>query len=211
MSKASEQPPPLNNISKRNLLRQETQHYHVKLNQHPLLCNLTTSDYPLANYQKVLRAYSGIYQILETQIERFLSAQQYTFSYSERRKLPWLLKDLAFFNIDAMVVDPFQFLPEAFPNINSPGELMGALYVIEGSTLGGQHISRALVKFHGLTSDRGACFFNGYGERTLALWEEFIDLMETVISDKYQFELANNNACQTFKLFQLILDNGLSL
>jgi heme oxygenase len=44
------------------------------------------------------------------------------------------------------------------PVINSLGRLVGALYVLEGSTLGGQLISRQLNQHLGLTLNTGARF-----------------------------------------------------
>jgi len=45
------------------------------------------------------------------------------------------------------------------PVINSIGQLIGVLYVVEGSTLGAQLIARSLEKHHGLNQTKGGRFF----------------------------------------------------
>jgi heme oxygenase (biliverdin-IX-beta and delta-forming) len=53
------------------------------------------------------------------------------------------------------------------------GGLLGGLYVVEGSTLGGQVISRLLAARLGLSADTGASGFDPYGARTIDHWERF--------------------------------------
>ena len=195
---------------KRLILRQETHHYHSQLNHHPLLMGLTTENYSLTNYRKVLNAYFAIYQGLETSIEQFTSKQDCAFSYAERIKLPWLAQDLAFFNSSSRIQESLFDIKQLIPSIDNQGQLMGMLYVIEGSTLGGQHISKALSKYHGLTFDQGARFFHGYGERTLIFWDDFVAYLESVLEDDQQFLLAKQAACKTFELFQRTLNSSFS-
>jgi heme oxygenase len=59
------------------------------------------------------------------------------------------------------------------PPLASWPELLGAMYVMEGSTLGGQVIARQLAKANiPLRS-----YFSGYGERTGPLWKAFCQLL----------------------------------
>jgi heme oxygenase len=92
-------------------------------------------------------------------------------------------------------------------NIINIGELIGMLYVIEGSTLGGQLISKHLVNYQGITSETGGCFFGGYGENTTALWTDFIRFSADIDGDDAQCQAAKNSACQTFRYFTHILDD----
>jgi heme oxygenase len=59
--------------------------------------------------------------------------------------------------------------------------LLGVLYVIEGSSLGGQLILKELQQRHGLTTETGARFFTGYGERISAQWRSFGDAVNTLV------------------------------
>jgi heme oxygenase len=190
----------------RTLLRNATHTYHVQLNQHPLLTDLTKPDYPLANYRKLLLVYFHLYQALEGRISRFFSTQSCAFDYTARYKLPWLLKDITFFKDDPHTSGNVPCLAMVLPEIANVGQLIGVLYVLEGSTLGGQLISRSLVNYHGLNHNEGACFFSGYGERTALMWQDFLCFSDIIFGDDPQCQAAKISACQTFQLFQQVLD-----
>lgn len=161
------------------------------------------ADYPLENYHKILLAYSQLYQALETEIDDFLAQTHLEFDYNSRRKLPALRQDL----------NCFRHLPQRVtsdlnpPTISSVGHLIGLLYVIEGSTLGAQHIARSLEKHHGLTTSNGASFFYGYGEQTQHFWQAFINFAELNVTESEQMTQAIATACQTFDLFILTLNH----
>lgn len=181
-------------------MRQATHWHHVRLNEHPLLHELTQRELSLTSYRRLLRTYFQLYSLLEARIHHYLEKVFCTFHYAQRNKLPWLSRDLEFFYEEIPVVDPLSW---DFPVIENTAQLIGVLYTLEGSTLGGQHLSRCLEKSLGLTGDSGACFFNGYGERTQAMWQEFLDFAESLPGD--DCELAARSACQVFELFERVL------
>ena len=61
---------------------------------------------------------------------------------------------------------------------------LGAMYVIEGSTLGGQLIGRHVERVLGLTAGQGNAYFRGHNERTGQLWKEFCDALRTKVPDR---------------------------
>lgn len=190
----------------RNRLQATTQAYHQQLNHHHLLVGITQADYSPINYQKLLYAYFQLYQTLESQIKRFTAEQPCAFNYLERIKLPWLLDDLAFLTTRTPAANQGNNLDMLTPEINSIGQLVGVLYVIEGSTLGGQIISRCLSKNFGYTANTGARFFYGYGEHSKAMWQEFIDFAQSIAADETENQAAVASACLTFQLFKQQLD-----
>lgn len=192
----------------RTLLRNATHPYHVQLNQHPLLAGLTKPDYSLANYRKLLLIYFHLYQALEGQISQFISTQACAFNYTARYKLSWLSKDIAFFKDDPHASGNVPCLGMVLPEIENIGQLIGVLYVLEGSTLGGKLIFGSLVNYHGLNNNQGACFFNGYGERTPLMWQDFLCFSDIIFGDDAQCQVAKVAACQTFQLFKQVLDDA---
>lgn len=56
----------------------------------------------------------------------------------------------------------------------------GALYVIEGSSLGGRFISRHVQPLLGLLPGEGNAYFEGYGDQTGTLWREVAAVIEVV-------------------------------
>ena len=198
-------------VSYRLQLRQATHEYHVRLNHHPFLKDLTKPIFTLARYKALLLAYSHLYRSIEEVIVRFVLSNDVDFDYYEREKFSMLIRDIDYFKLDNVKFGLTKVSTLTVPKIDNISELVGLLYVIEGSTLGGQHISRALSDCHGLTSDTGACFFNGYGEQTLKRWEVFLEFFDSVIQDQDSFEIAKDKACHTFQTFQSALDCCLPL
>lgn len=82
----------------------------------------------------------------------------------------------------------------SLPPLGSWPQLLGAMYVVEGSTLGGQVIARQLAKAHiPLRS-----YFSGYGERTGPLWKAFCQLLAQEATPANEVEIVQS-ASLTFQ------------
>lgn len=57
---------------------------------------------------------------------------------------------------------------------------LGAMYVMEGSTLGGQYIARHVEQALGLQPGAGNAYFRGYGDQTGAMWKSFKTVLAAV-------------------------------
>lgn len=202
--------PDATSLSVRRGLREATHAEHVRLNQHPLLSGITRPDYALLTYQQVLAAYYHFYRELEACIDRALQAGVSTFSYANRCKLPWLASDLRYFGIDP---DAAAWRPAIAPQrfeLLDEGQLLGTLYTIEGSSLGGQVIVRHVAAHLGLTPDTGARFFYGYGEQTMPLWGRFEAFINTALTDEGACRRAQDAAKSTFSRMESVLDDYLA-
>lgn len=60
------------------------------------------------------------------------------------------------------------------PRLNTINHLAGAIYVVEGASLGAQVIARAVMQRFGLGRENGAAFFTGDGARTGARWRRVL-------------------------------------
>jgi heme oxygenase len=69
----------------------------------------------------------------------------------------------------------------AFPEPASQAEALGMLYVLEGSTLGGRFILRAIAA-RGI-AESALSFLDPYGERTGAQWRSFLAVLAREIGD----------------------------
>lgn len=85
--------------------------------------------------------------------------------------------------------------------ISSISEAIGVLYVIEGSTLGGQFIAGMLKKQLPTLTDSQINYFLSYGENTMKMWKQFKTAIEntTVVLNE---ESALNAAQNTFKALE---------
>ena len=62
----------------------------------------------------------------------------------------------------------------------SKARLLGALYVGEGSSLGGQVIQRTLLSNENLHDIDKTLFYKGYAEQTGPMWKQFMAYLETM-------------------------------
>jgi heme oxygenase len=191
--------------SVRVLLRQATHGHHVRLNRHPMLNGLAQPGFSLPRYRTLLIAYFRLYQALEMQITSFLDLRPELFDYMSRQKLPWLIQDINFFQDNSRASEWLSPRLMEMPSMESAGSLVGVLYVIEGSTLGGQHISAHLAKLHSLSSKAGARFFYGYGEYTEANWGAFLKFADSIRESAFDCAAAEKSAIFTFNLFESVL------
>ncbi len=74
--------------------------------------------------------------------------------------------------------------PDVYPgpalSAASQAQVLGCLYVMEGSTLGGQFIARHVEAVLALAPGVGDAFFRGYGEATGAMWRQVKDALESL-------------------------------
>jgi len=78
-------------------------------------------------------------------------------------------------------------------------DVMGSLYVIEGSALGGRVIAPQLRKSLGLDQGRGASYFHGFGGETGVMWANFRVLAALEVGESSRHVVrACNSARRTF-------------
>ena len=86
------------------------------------------------------------------------------------------------------------------PQLTTEEEVYGCLYVIEGSTLGGQVISRSLREHLGIHPENGGAYFSGYGMLTGPRWKEFLARLAVVAEGKgADHEAITRSAVETFQ------------
>ncbi|NJN15800.1 MAG: biliverdin-producing heme oxygenase [Oscillochloris sp.] len=159
-------------------LKAETRIHHNRLENEPLSRGLTAADVDRARYARVLAVYYGVYAPLEAQLESTVDWRQLGFDLAPRLKTPLLVRDLALMGIGA---DQLSALPQCsrLPQISDLGAAIGCMYVLEGSTLGGQLITRHIGPALHLNADNGLAFFNSYGPDVGPMWKAFKQFAET--------------------------------
>ena len=190
----------------RTRLRDATAPLHNQLNQQPMLAALLGKDFPLADYQQLLGTYYSLYHQLEAAIKRYLTQQPIEFDYQSRYKTSLLLNDLNYWHITP---EPLS-CQIALPELTNLGQLIGLLYVLEGSTLGANFIAQHLKLSYGYTRSTGSDFFSAYGEQNQSHWQSFITYINS-FSD--QTELATQaivSACLGFACFNQALTDTLA-
>jgi heme oxygenase len=88
-----------------------------------------------------------------------------------------------------------------FEYVDSRAAAVGAQYVLEGSSLGGQFLSRQLFDRLQLTPERGGAYFAAYGAATGRRWQAFRRWGNLQLGDPRSTRLAVEAARLTFSRF----------
>jgi len=154
----------------------------------------TTQD-----YIDLLHLFYSYFGGLEKQIDQHLDRNLLP-DYEQRRKSASLAHD-----IEALGGTPPQTANgAALPTINSPLHAIAALYVIEGSTLGGKFISKMIAQQLNITDGKGLSFFNSYGPDTETMWNVFKDALNkqtTAANEQNEVVDAANKTFAKFKVW----------
>ncbi len=147
-------------------LRDETSAQHREVEA--LAPNLG-KDVTLASYRAFLAAMWGFHAPMEARFAELPGLSAVLPDLAQRQKAPLLGEDLAALDEGATAHPRCQRLP-ALSGVN---DALGALYVLEGSTLGGQYVHRQLEANLPEVLARAHGFLTCYGTRTGAMWTSF--------------------------------------
>lgn len=149
------------------------------------------------DYLKILSLFYGYFSGLEALINKFIGENQLT-DYAKRRKTKSIANDIIYFrgNLPLIAID------DDLPTITNHLEAFGALYVIEGSTLGGSIISKIMRKQLNVQfGTKGFTFFDGYGNHTEEMWTNFKTVLVTLTKTEEENQLIIEAANETFLKF----------
>jgi heme oxygenase (biliverdin-IX-beta and delta-forming) len=148
----------------RERLRAATSAAHVELEEK---VDIAAKVGDAKAYRDLLTGFLGFYRPLEERLA-MAGLERWGYHQEERRKSGWLEEDLEVLGAGFSAGVPSCV---ALPEVETAARAMGCAYVLEGSTLGGRHISRM---FDGSpVPPEARRFFHGYGAETGARWTEF--------------------------------------
>lgn len=193
--------PPTGQIMQR--LKTETKNLHdmVEALAHSdkIMNGLLTSN----QYAELIIKNYFLHAQMEKEIEAVLSDEQLSrFNWETRAKMRFLLADLEELNLRPAVEQAF---PELHFGINNFHEALGAMYVLEGATLGGAIIRKELSKNPTIAARSSFHYYGCYGSEIGKLWKEFAHLTESSVQSMEQEELVLNTAKRAFGFFCDIL------
>ena len=120
------------------------------------------------DYRGLLARFWGFHVVLEPALARALRDPDF---FDPRRRLDHLAADLRFLGLDDPAIDALPRAPIDPPRGRDAA--LGALYVLEGSTLGGQVIAKHIARQLGLTAEGGCRYYAAHGRETGAMWKGF--------------------------------------
>lgn len=171
-------------------MRAATAQAHADLEALPINRRLFAEDFSALELANLLGRFVTVYRPFEA-----LPGLEKHMAY--RKRLPLLLDGLA--ALEECILPPAD---QGLPALASPAALLGALYVVEGASMGGQMIHRHLS---GRFPARALAFFVPHGTETGENWRRFRAAMETDLADSQAQDMAMTAAISMFHAFHQAL------
>lgn len=175
-------------------LKQNTAQFHDAAEKLFSSDKIFSKTFTLDDYKKII---STNYLMLLHSEDKIFSSLSENFSeklkLDQRVKLPLIEKDLSSLSIENQ--EPSHDLEFA-----NEHEALGAMYVIEGSTLGGNVIAKQLSRTEGFENVTFN-FFGCYQENTGPMWKNFKEVLDTEVTEEnYNEVLTGAKKLYTFLL-----------
>jgi heme oxygenase (biliverdin-IX-beta and delta-forming) len=162
-------------------LKAQTRPQHDSVEQNLYGKSLMDGSMSLHQYRQFLEKFYGFHIPLEQAMER-LPWDSVGINFDERRKIAFLKQDLHSLGLTDEDITRLP-LAKDLPPIASMEAACGVMYVMEGSTLGGQIQARQVHKLFALTSENGAAYFSSYGANIGAMWKACCEAIVLVARD----------------------------
>lgn len=185
-------------------LRSRTAACHYALEQNPFSIALLNNTVSNEDYTIYLKKIYGFVYGFEKNI--FSKLRFFLPDIEQRKKTHLIISDLLLQNQN---LQDIPLLPDSFFKSRYPkaAAAWGGMYVLEGSTLGGQFIKRHLQKNldSGFT---GSLYFTAYGSETGAFWKTFLQHLGDAAQDKGDAEQIIDSAVETFSAMDAWITSG---
>jgi len=149
------------------------------------------------DYINLLQLFYSYFGGLETLIDKYIGSDQLP-DHAERRKSAALVNDITALGGSAEPLASGNDLPA----IENSLQAYGALYVIEGSTLGGKIISKMVAQQLGIADGKGLSFFSSYGDNLAAMWDKFKENLDLQAQNQSDEDVIVDAANATFAKFK---------
>ena len=187
--------PVIENDSILTQLKTRTAHQHSQTEDG---VHLMRDDFTLDEYRQLLVRFYAFYKSFEEKMCSALAENPIEINHNERLNSPKLIADLTNLGMSESDISNIG-TSDDLPTLDSRERIFGSLYVIEGSTLGGQVISRHLKQKFDLDETNGAAFFSGYGKDTGKMWNGFRESITAFAETSANSEEIIAGAIETFE------------
>ena len=189
----------------RTRLREATAQIHERLHGHPGLGAAASGAMTREDYRLLLARLWGFHRAFEGALDDAARSLGLDIVMADRARAPMLEADLMTLGLGAAEIAQLPCCDHIFRPTDE-ASFMGALYVVEGSTLGGIQIARALSGLFGGLEGEGRKFFLGYGERHGVMWRGFLARLDALAGDGAREASAVDGAVKTFADFEIWMD-----
>jgi heme oxygenase len=154
------------------------------------------------DYIELLALFFGFFAPVEKLICNFIHSNVLP-DIATRRKSGSIIKSLGSGTLIPVAAPCF------LPPIHNLAEAFGAMYVLEGSTLGGKIISR-MLRENGMVqlSSQSLAFFDFYGDCTFEMWAGFKTAINALLISETDIKAATQTAGDTFSKMKTWMQNA---
>jgi heme oxygenase len=178
-------------------IKQATAQLHDQLEQNMFVGQIMDGSLSFEQYQTLLHLNYIIHSAAEDFLFSGLSSElQEKLDTKNRVKLPALLSD--FEEVNATVGWPAVDAPPNYIDLSSDASILGAMYVLEGATLGGNVIVKRLkTNEHLLPYNFNYHYYQVYGDQLGLKWKQFLEVLNAI--PEAEHEAAINSALRLFE------------
>lgn len=183
-------------------LREETRGDHDELEAIGMSEKIMDASLKPDEYKRLITVHYLVHKALEEHLAQADVQQHFPgLRFENRKKLPLIEKDLAELELGGQRID--QLSPAGrVPEMEEPYGLLGAMYVMEGATLGGMVIMKALKKNEQLSGIDNFHYFGCYGGDTGKQWKSFLEVLKEEGNRPEAQEPVIKAASQTYQFFK---------
>ncbi|AYL97549.1 biliverdin-producing heme oxygenase [Mucilaginibacter celer] len=167
-------------------IKQATTSLHNQLEQNMFVGQIMDGSLTFEQYLIILHLNYGIHLAAEGFLFGGLSnALQQKLDITNRIKLPALLKDLE--EINTNMSPDIEGPPPNYIDLSSDAAILGAMYVLEGATLGGNVIVKRLkTNEHLVPRNLNYHYYQVYGDQLGAKWKQFLEVLNEIPETEHQ-------------------------
>ena len=163
----------------RDFLKVETHDHRLRLESSS---RVMRADFSIDEYKALLIKWHAFYVAFEELLERRISTYpNLNDVVLGRPKVPMLMLDLDYFQLATSYKFAATVRTFFHTSFESRSSVLGALYVLEGSTLTALIISEHLIEKFQFLNEDGITFYAGYGAKTGANWTQFAQAFDLFI------------------------------
>jgi len=193
-------------------LREETRELHSLAESRPLQQQIARGEVDRERFAAYLGQLYLIHRELESALQSEANAHPAVarLATGDRMRVPDLIKDLQSLQLDYRELAPGAATSRFVDDVEDlrdthPVALLGALYVVEGSTNGGKFLAKVLRRAWNTDGD-GLSYLDPYGDQQPQKWAAFKSLMDDAAFDETQKDAIVQAAHRTFRAIAEVSD-----
>lgn len=178
------------------ILKSATKDNHDELEELMFVNEIMNKTITLQQYKTLLATNYVVHAAIESKLHEALNTElKDTLNIDNRHKLQALEQDLAEMEIDKNKFDSldFDFLTQ---RTYDTAAALGAMYVLEGATLGG-HVIQKKLRANPAFENLNLNYYTVYAQNLMPNWLSFVEVLNTALPEN-DYPVAKDSAVNTF-------------